>query len=132
MWLTGLYNMVFLALVTVLFVTMAGPLVAVFTNDPAILEVAKASLIIISLGYVFYAWGMVLTQAFNGAGDTVTPTWLNLIGFWMLQIPMAWWLSGAAGWGPRGVFWAVAIAESVLAVMAAAVFRRGSWKTRTV
>jgi Na+-driven multidrug efflux pump len=131
-WLTGLYNMAFLAVVTVLFVAMAGRLVSVFTADPATSELARASLVIMSYGYVFYAWGMVLTQAFNGAGDTATPTWLNLIGFWMLQIPMASWLSGTAGWGPRGVFWSVAIAESVLAVMAGFVFRRGGWKTRTV
>jgi putative MATE family efflux protein len=131
-WLTGLFNMAFLALVTVAFVTLAPRLVSLFTDDGAIVPVAVASLRIISYGYVFYAWGMVLTQAFNGAGDTTTPTWMNFIGFWMLQIPLAWWLSGAAGLGPNGVFWAVAVAESVLAVMAAGVFQLGRWKTRVV
>jgi Na+-driven multidrug efflux pump len=124
--------MVFLGLVTVVFVAAAPWLVAIFTDDGRITPVAVASLRIISYGYVFYAWGMVLTQAFNGAGDTTTPTWINLFCFWMLQIPLAWFLAGSAGLGPRGVFWAVAIAESVLAVAAAVIFRRGKWKTREV
>jgi putative MATE family efflux protein len=131
-WLTGLCNMAFLGIVTVVFVTLAPRLVAVFTDDGAVAPVAEASLKIISYGYVFYAWGMVLTQAFNGAGDTMTPTWLNLIGFWMLQIPLAWWLAGGAGLGPAGVFWAIAVAESFLAVLAAGVFRLGRWKEREV
>jgi Na+-driven multidrug efflux pump len=124
--------MAFLGIVTVVFVTLAPRLVAVFTDDGAVAPVAEASLKIISYGYVFYAWGMVLTQAFNGAGDTMTPTWLNLIGFWMLQIPLAWWLAGGAGLGPAGVFWAIAVAESFLAVLAAGVFRLGRWKEREV
>jgi putative MATE family efflux protein len=131
-WLTGLYNMIFLGLVTVAFVGTAPWLVAIFTDDAEITPVAVAALRIISYGYVFYAWGMVLTQAFNGAGDTTTPTYLNLVCFWMLQIPLAWWLAGGVGIGPRGVFWSVAIAESVLTVIAAIVFRRGRWKSREV
>ena len=131
-WLTGIYNMVFLGVVTVVFVAAAPWLVAIFTGDGRITPVAEASLRIISYGYVFYAWGMVLTQAFNGAGDTTTPTWINLFCFWMFQIPLAWFLANEAGLGPRGVFWAVAIAESVLAVTAAIIFRRGKWKTREV
>jgi Na+-driven multidrug efflux pump len=113
-------------------VAAAPWLVAIFTDDGTITPVAEASLRIISYGYVFYAWGMVLTQAFNGAGDTTTPTWINLFCFWTLQIPLAWMLANEAGLGPRGVFWAVAIAESVLAVAAAVVFRRGHWKLREV
>jgi putative MATE family efflux protein len=131
-WFTGLFNMGFLLLVTVLFVWAAPWMVTLFTDDGAILPVASSALRIISFGYVFYAWGMVLTQAFNGAGDTATPTWINLVCFWMLQIPLAWWLAGGAGIGPRGVFWAVAIAESVLAVIAAMVFRRGGLKRQSV
>jgi putative MATE family efflux protein len=131
-WMTGLFNMGFLVLVTFAFVGAAPWLVAIFTDDAAITPVAVASLRIISYGYVFYAWGMVLTQAFNGAGDTATPTWMNMICFWMLQVPLAWWLANGLEFGPRGVFWAVALAESVLAVMAAVVFRRGRWKTREV
>ena len=82
----------------------------------------------VSLGYPFYAWGMVMEQAFNGAGDTVTPTWINLGCYWMLQIPLAWGLADAAGLGPRGVYLAICIAESVLALVSVVLFRRGRWK----
>jgi len=118
--------------VTVLFVAFVPWIVAIFTDDPAVTPIAVASLRIISYGYVFYSWGMVFTNAFNGAGDTVTPTWLNAICFWMLQIPMAWILANEVGWGPDGVFWSVAIAESILTVMAGLVFRRGRWKRQVV
>lgn len=131
-WLTGKYNMVFLGFVTVLFVATAGLVVRIFTDDPDTLLIAASSLRIMSYGYMFYAWGMVFTQAFNGAGDTKTPTWINLISFWMIQIPMAWWLSRSTGFGPQGVFWSIAIAESILTLIAAAMFRRGSWKSQVV
>jgi putative MATE family efflux protein len=131
-WLTGRYNMYFLGGVTVIFVAFAPWLVAIFTREPLITPVAVAALRIISYGYVFYAWGMVFTHAFNGAGDTTTPTWLNFLCFWMLQIPMAWILARHLGLGPSGVFWAVAGAESVLTLAAGATFRRGRWKTRKV
>jgi putative MATE family efflux protein len=131
-WMTGRYNMYFLLGVTALFVTFAPWIVAIFTDDPDVVPIAVASLRIISYGYIFYAWGMVFTNAFNGAGDTVTPTWLNAICFWALQIPMAWILANEAGWGPNGVFWSVAIAESILTVMAGLVFSRGRWKQTAV
>jgi putative MATE family efflux protein len=131
-WMTGRYNMYFLLGVTVLFVAFAPWIVAIFTDDPDVVPIAVASLRIISYGYIFYAWGMVFTNAFNGSGDTVTPTWLNAICFWMLQIPMAWILAEEVGWGPNGVFWSVAIAESILTLMAGAMFRRGRWKQQVV
>jgi len=131
-WMTGLYNTAFLAMVTLVFVTAASWLVAIFTDDGLITPVAVQALRIISYGYVFYAWGMVLTQAFNGAGDTVTPTWINVGCYWMFQLPLAWWMAHGAGLGPKGVFWAVAIAEAVLTIVAALVFRRGRWKSRVV
>lgn len=81
-----------------------------------------------ALGFPFYAWGLVLTQPFNGAGDTWTPTWINLACFWGLEQPLAWTLSRGAGLGPTGVFLAIAIAYSVLAVVADVLFRRGGWK----
>ena len=87
---------------------------------------------IISYGYAAYAWGMVMVQAFNGAGDTVTPTWINLFCYWLFQIPMAWTLATAMGLGPTGVYWAITIAETVIAIVAVLFFRRGTWKTRTV
>jgi Na+-driven multidrug efflux pump len=82
----------------------------------------------VSLGYPFYAWGMIMEQAFNGAGDTATPTWINLFCYWMLQIPLAWYLAQMAGMGPHGVYVAICGAESVLAVVSVILFRRGRWK----
>ena len=93
---------------------------------------AAEALRVMSYGYVFYAWGMVMVQAFNGAGDTVTPTRVNLVAFWLCQIPLAWWLSGRGGFGPSGIFWSIMISEALLAVLAMALFRRGTWKTRTL
>jgi len=131
-WLAGLYNMFFLGGVGVVFVFLAGPIVALFTTDPAVAPVATACLRIVSYGYVFYAWGMVLTQSFNGAGDTWTPTWLNFFCFWLWEIPLAWALAVHFGLGPRGVFFAITIAFSTLAVISAILFRRGRWKLRSV
>jgi len=94
--------------------------------------VAVACLRYISLGYPCYAWGMIMEQAFNGAGDTATPTWMNFYCYWLLQIPLAWLLAGWAGLGPRGVYLAICIAESVLAVVGIVWFRRGTWKLAKV
>ena len=131
-WLTGIYNMVFLGLVSIVFLVFARPLVGIFTDEAATIEIGVTALRTLSYGYVFYAWGMVMVQAFNGAGDTLTPTWMNLFCFWLLQIPLAWTLANAVGMGPTGVFWAVCISETVLAVVAIAWFRRGSWRTKQV
>jgi putative MATE family efflux protein len=131
-WIAGLYNMYFLGAVGVLFVILAGPIVALFTKDAAVAPVAASCLRIVSCGYVFYAWGMVLTQSFNGAGDTWTPTWLNLFCFWLWEVPLAWALAVRFGFGPSGVFLAITIAFSTLAVASAVLFRRGSWKLRRV
>ena len=102
-------------------------------NAPISKRIMQSSdrLRIVAAGFAFYAYGMVLSQSFNGAGDTRTPTWLNLIVFWLWEIPLAWALAVALGMGPRGAFVAVAIAFSTLAVAAGAIFRRGRWK-RTV
>jgi putative MATE family efflux protein len=127
-WLTGFYNMVFMGTVTVLFLVFAPQLVAAFTDNGETHAVGVRALRTLAYGYVFYAWGMVLAQAFNGAGDTLTPTRLNFFCFWCLQIPLAWTLAHPAGMGPDGVFWAVCVTESVLTVAAMLVFRRGRWK----
>ena len=92
-------------------------------STAAIVPWAVRALRIISIGFVFYAWGMVLSNAFNGAGDTWTPTWLNLGIFWMFEIPLAWWLSRMPSVGPNGVFWAVAVAFSLYAVVSAVLFK---------
>jgi hypothetical protein len=108
------------------------PIVRIYTSDPAVVPHGVACLRIVSYGFVFYAWGMVIGNSFNGAGDTWTPTVLNLFCFWMLELPLAWLLARVLGWGPTGVFWAITIAFSALAVSSALVFRRGRWKTRAV
>jgi putative MATE family efflux protein len=127
-WLAGMYNMAFLTVVGIVFFTAAPFVVGLFRPDPAVVPVAVTCLRLICLGYPFYAWGMVMEQAFNGAGDTVTPTWINLGCYWMLQIPLAWYLAGSAGLGPRGVYLAICLVESLLAVVSMSIFRRGAWQ----
>jgi putative MATE family efflux protein len=127
-WLTGFYDMAFLGFVTIVMELMPGPIVRLFVTDPAVQGYAIDTLRIVASGYIFYAWGMVAVQAFNGAGDTVTPTWLHLVLFWCIQIPLAWLLAFGCEWGPLGVFWAIPIAESLFAVAALLLFRRGNWK----
>ena len=131
-WLAGFYNMLFLGAVGALFVVFAEPIVRVFTRDPAIAPIAVLCLRTISYGFLFYAYGMVITQSFNGAGDTWTPTWINLACFWLWEIPLAYLLARHAGLGPRGVALAVTIAFSTVAVVSALLFRRGRWKLRRV
>ncbi len=131
-WLAGFYNMLFLGTLGLLFVIMAEPIVGVFTQEPAVADVAVICLRIISYGFLFYAYGMVLTQSFNGAGDTWTPTWINLGCFWLWEIPLAVLLARQAGFGPRGVALAVTVAFSTVAVVSALLFRRGRWKLRRV
>ena len=131
-WVTGGWNMLFMAIVTVVFVLFADGIMGIFTNEPATLNVGTTALRIISYGYVFYAWGMVMMQAFNGAGDTVTPTWINFFVFWLFQLPVAWALARFFGFGPVGVFWAITVAFSLSAVIGVALFRRGRWKSKVV
>src|SRR5881409_1534647 len=131
-WLAGFYNMLFLGTVGALFVVFAGPIVSVFTRDPAVAPSAELCLRTISYGFLFYAYGMVITQSFNGAGDTWTPTWINLGCFWLWEIPLAYLLARHAGLGPQGVALAVMIAFSTLAVVSGLIFRRGRWKLRRV
>jgi putative MATE family efflux protein len=127
-WVAGAYNMAFLTIVGVIFYTWAGWIIGWFTHDPAVIVAATACLQLVSLGYPFYAWGMTMEQAFNGAGDSKTPTWMNFFCYWMLQLPLAWWLATRAGFGPKGVYVAICGAESVLAVVGVVLFRRGRWK----
>jgi putative MATE family efflux protein len=131
-WLAGFYNMAFLGLVMVVFVLFAEPLIGVFTPDPAVRALGASCLRIFSYGYMVYAWGMVMVQAFNGAGDTTTPTFINLVCYWMFQIPLAWTLARTLAMGPTGVFLAITIAESLVTVVSIVFFRRGRWKTQRV
>jgi len=131
-WTTGRYNVAFLLAVAAGFVLGAPRLIGLFTSDPAALAVGVDCLRIISAGYGFYALGMVLVQAFNGAGDTLTPTYINLGCYWLFQIPLAWGLAVHAGLGPPGVFAAILAAESAMTLVALVVFRRGAWRHRSI
>lgn len=131
-WRAAFYNVVFLGVAGLTFIVFANPIARQFTSDPDVARIAADCLRIISYGYLFYAYGMVLTNSFNGAGDTWTPTWLNLFCFWLWEIPLAWLLARHFNLGPQGVAWAVTIAFSTLAVASAALFRRGRWKLKTV
>lgn len=124
----GWYNMAFLGSVALVLLVFAGPIVRVFLSDPEAVRYGVSCLRFISYGYGFYAWGMVTVQAFNGAGDTLTPMLINLSCQWALQIPLAWFLSFPMGMGATGVFLAITIAESVLALVGIWAFRRGTWK----
>lgn len=126
------YNMLFLGVVGVLFVSLAWPIVLLFTREPEVLSYGARALWIVSLAFPLYAAGMCYEGAFNGAGDTWTPTKLNLFCFWCGQVPLAWVLAQPAGLGPLGVFVAVPISFSVFALWAAALFKRGKWKAQKV
>jgi putative MATE family efflux protein len=131
-WTAARINAIFLGTVGLVFFVTAEPLVAAFAREPEVVFHASHALRIISGGFLFYAFGMVLSQAFNGAGDTTTPTVLNICCFWLLEVPLAWVLAGPVGMGPSGVFLSIAVAFSVLAVAAVILFRRGTWKHREV
>ncbi|MGH9319447.1 MAG: MATE family efflux transporter, partial [Vicinamibacteria bacterium] len=131
-WVTGLWNMGFMAAVTLVFLFFSRPIVEVFTTDSEASPIGVAALQIISYGYIFYAWGMVMMQAFNGAGDTATPTKINFFCFWLFQIPLAYALAMKFGAGLNGVFWAMAISYSLSAVVGILLFRRGKWKSKKV
>ena len=131
-WVSGGFNMIFLGLVAAVFILFGRHIIGLFSADPAVLEIGIECLRIISYGYLFYGLGMVIVQSFNGAGDTVTPSIINFFCYWLFQIPLAYVMASSLGWGPRGVFWAIAIAESVITLVGAAVFSRGRWKQRQV
>jgi putative MATE family efflux protein len=131
-WKTARYNAVFLALIGLAFVLFAKQIVAGFTKDADVARYGVMALRTVAYGFVFYAYGMVIGNSFNGAGDTRTPTWINLCVFWVLEIPLAWVLSHQTGLGALGVFVAMTIAFSTLAVVSSLVFRRGAWKTKQV
>src|SRR5882762_2246569 len=131
-WRAGFYNMIFLGCVGFVFVVFARQIIWLFTSDPAVMPYGVDCLRIVACGFLFYAYGMVLTQSFNGAGDTWTPTILNLFVFWLWELPLAYVLAVVFHFGPRGVFLAITIAFSTLAIVSAIFFRRGKWKTKVV
>jgi putative MATE family efflux protein len=131
-WTAAFYNVIVQTSIGILFVVFAGSIAGIFATEPEELQYATDALRIIAYGFFFYAIGMVLETAFNGAGDTWTPTWLNFCVFWLFEIPLAYALAYEFGLGPYGVFWAITISFSVLAVVAAMLFRRGKWKLKAV
>jgi putative MATE family efflux protein len=131
-YLTALYNALLLGSISLVFITAPHAIVSVFASDPVTAAYAADMLRIVGYGNVAYSLGMVMIQSFNGAGDTVTPTILAIIGFWMVEIPLAWTLAFPAHMGVRGVFAAIPIAEAVYAAMSVSMFLRGSWKTRRI
>ncbi len=128
-WKTARYNMYFMVTVSLLYIILAPYIISFFTNEAEVIRYGALSLRVIACGYLFYAYGMVVNQAFNGAGDTKTPTVINLICFWCFQIPFAYLTSIYFDAGPVGVFIAISLSESLLAVISMAIFRKGKWKT---
>ena len=131
-WITAKYNAAFLVMVALVFIFVPEPIVRFFTSDPVVVAYGVDCLRYVSYGYGFYAVGLVVTQAFNGAGDTDTPTYINLFCFWLLQIPLAYVLAQELAWGPQGVFITIAVCDSILAVIAVWLFRQGRWKLKVV
>ena len=127
-WKTGRYNAYFMAIVSVIYLLFAYNIVGWFNDNPVVIENGGLCLQIIAAGYIFYAYGMVVTQAFNGAGDTKTPTKINLIAFWMFQLPFAYLAAITFKLGALGVFLAITLAEVMLAVIAIVWFKKGNWK----
>jgi len=131
-WRTGLYNVAFLGSVGLFFALLSEPIVKLFISDPAVVPLGAACLRIVSYGNIGYAYFMVMMQAFNGAGDTITPTIVNFFGFWLLEIPLAYVLAMPLGMKSNGAFFAIAIAESAMAAVSAILFSRGKWKVKKI
>ena len=129
--IAGMFNMIFLTLVMFAFLLFARPIVEFFIEDPDVIEMGILTLRLISIAYPFYAWGMILVQAFNGAGDTMTPTWINVFCFWLFQIPAAWLLSRSL-MSPTGILWAIVAADVSMTVVGGILFIRGKWKEKEV
>jgi putative MATE family efflux protein len=131
-WRTGLYNMLFLGAIGIFFILFSVPVVRLFTNDPAVIPLAASCLRILSYGNIAFAYGMVMLQAFNGAGDTLTPTIVNLCGFWFLEIPLAYFLAIPAHMQSNGAFYSIVLSEAAIAAAGILLFRRGRWKRQQI
>ena len=127
-WKTGKYNAYFMGTVSLVYLIFANTIISWFNTTPEVVKSGALCLQVIALGYIFYAYGMVMTQAFNGAGDTGTPTKINLIAFWVFQLPLAYISALVLGWGATGVFVAITSAEILIAVLAMVWFKKGKWK----
>jgi putative MATE family efflux protein len=131
-WRIGWMNMAFTLTVSVAFFVWHDAIVGLFTADAAVIAIGGEWLSILAYSYFVYGWWMVAVQAFNGAGDTMTPTWINLVFFWLIQIPLSWALAIAFDWGHSGVFWGVFVSETAVGVFTLWLFSRGGWKRTSV
>jgi putative MATE family efflux protein len=131
-WTTGKYNMVYLVLVSVVYFVFNDSLMRIFTDDARVIKIGAEWLRILSFSYFVYGWWMVSTAAFNGSGDTRTPTYINVVFFWLIQIPLSWYLAISLGWEESGVFWAVFFSETSVGLFTLWLFSRGKWKTVSV
>jgi putative MATE family efflux protein len=131
-WRIGWYNMVFTVAVAIAFFLLHDGLIAIFTDDPTVIAIGGEWLRILSYSYFVYGWWMVAVQAFNGAGDTATPTWINLVFFWLIQIPLSYVLALRLDWQHSGVFWGVFVSETSVGLFTLWLFSRGKWKTKQV
>ena len=128
-WKTGKYSAYFMGLVSVIYLVFAPQIIVLFTSNQEVVKYGSLCLRVIAAGYIFYGYGMVVINAFNGAGDTKTPTYINFFCFWLLQLPFAYVMAITLYFGPVGVFWAITLAEVLIAIMAIIWFRKGTWKT---
>jgi Na+-driven multidrug efflux pump len=131
-WITGVANMVFLGIVALLFVLNPGYFIRLFIADPEVVAAGKICLRTISYGFIFYALGMVVVQAFNGSGDTFTPMKINVICFWIIEIPLAYLLAVTFGLAERGVYLSILISETAMTIISLWIFQRGRWKLNQV
>ena len=122
----------FLMIFALIFIAQPEFFIRLFIDDPLVIKHGVKALQIISFGYLFYAFGMVMPQAFNGAGDTKTPTIINFVSFWMIELPVAYMLANVFGFAETGVFYSIVIAESVMALIGIWLFRKGKWKLKEV
>jgi putative MATE family efflux protein len=127
-WRTAFLTMLFFIFIAIIFLLFAQPILSVFIHDAVSLSYGVECLHIVALGYLFFSYGMIISQSFNGAGDTKTPTILNLVCFWFLQIPLAWFMAKWLQMGPKGVYFAIGISEALLAIICIIIFKRGKWK----
>jgi len=131
-WVTGIANTVFLGIIAVFFILFSEPIIRIFIKESSVVASGAIGLRFITYGYLFYGFGMVIIQGFNGAGDTATPMKINFFCFWLLEIPLAWILAMPMGMNEKGVYTAIVIAESILTIVGFIIFRRGKWKTKKV
>ncbi|TYA71590.1 MATE family efflux transporter [Seonamhaeicola marinus] len=128
-WKTGKYSALFMGLVSLIYLVFAPQIITLFNKTPSVVEAGSLCLRVMAAGYIFYGYAMVVINAFNGAGDTKTPTKINFVCFWLFQLPFAYGMAITLDFGPKGVFWAITLAEILIAIVAIIWFKKGNWKT---